>query len=173
MNFDPDTEAGSRNRQIAFSLLGLIAGGVVLVLLVGGLGMVAVRTVDIGTGEETPAGRSEPVPESTEPAPTQEPRDSRPSRDPDRAVLRASPQQVGSYEEIDLTGRMPEVGAGVTLQVQRRMGGPWTDFPVNPVTGVGGTFSTVVQTGQLGRNRFRLLDPATASSTPSVRVDVS
>lgn len=177
MNFDQDTEDGARNRLIGFSVLGLVAVGVVLGLLVGGLGLAAVRTADLGTDEETTsAPRSEPTeePSQTEapPEPTEEPSE-RPTRDPDQAVLRVAPQQVGTFDQIDLTGRIPEVGAGVTLQVQRRMGGVWTDFPVNPVTGDGGTFSTFVQTGQAGRNVFRLVDPTSGAATPGAGVEVS
>jgi len=175
VNFDQDTEDGARNRLIGFSVLGLVAAGVVIGLLVGGLGLAAVRTADIGTEDETSsAPRTEPAePEETEPSsePTAQPSD-RPTRDPDRGVLRASPTQVGPFEEIDLVGRIPGVGAGVTLQVQRRLGGTWSDFPVNPVTGDGGTFSTFIQTGQAGRNVFRLLDPASGAATLRAVVDV-
>lgn len=176
MNFDQDTEDGARNRLIGFSVLGLVAVGVVVGLLVGGLGLAAVRTADIGAAEETKAAeRPEPSAEPTEAEPTTEPTPTpreRPTRDPDRALLRASPTQVGPFEQIDLTGRMPEVGAGVTLQVQRLLGGTWSDFPVNPVTGDGGQFSTFVETGQAGRNVFRLTDPTSGATTPRVAVSV-
>ncbi|MDQ3628111.1 MAG: hypothetical protein M3419_04765 [Actinomycetota bacterium] len=192
MNFDQDTEDGARNRLIGFSVLGLVAVGVVVGLLVGGLGLAAVRTADIGTDEEStsqpptetsaePSQTTEPEPsepepsepEPTEPEPTEPEPSDRPTRDPDRAVLRASPQQVATFDEIDLTGRMPAVGAGVTLQVQRRFGDTaWSDFPVNPVTGDNGAFSTVVQTGVVGRNEFRLVDPTSGATTPRAVVEV-
>jgi hypothetical protein len=184
VNFDQDTEDGARNRLIGFSVLGLVAVGVVIGLLVGGLGLAAVRTADIGAGDETTStatsdaseqpsetGETEPAPE-----PTDEPSD-RVTRDPDRARLSASPQQVATFDEIDLVGAMPEVGAGVTLQVQRRSDDIWSDFPaeespVEAVTGDGGTFSTFVQTGVTGRNAFRLIDPTSGATTPRAVVEV-
>jgi hypothetical protein len=43
------------------------------------------------------------------------------------------------------------------LQVQRKEGGSWSDFPVS-VTVSDGRFSTYVQTGRSGPNRFRVRD---------------
>ena len=60
---------------------------------------------------------------------------------------------------IDLTGTYP-TGEGAVLQVQRATGpgdDSWVDFPVT-VTVSGGQFSTYVQTGRTGPNRFRVID---------------
>ena len=72
-------------------------------------------------------------------------------------------------EQIDLTGVYPG-GEGAILQVQRFEGGSWQDFPVT-VSVSDGTFSTYVQTGQGGVNRFRVVD--TDSGKPSNEVKVT
>lgn len=84
--------------------------------------------------------------------------------------LAASSPSVASMQQIDLTGTYPG-GQGATLQVQRFTGGSWSDFPVT-VSVVGGSFSTYVQTGQTGENRFRVLDPASGTSSNEVVVSV-
>jgi hypothetical protein len=175
MDFDQDSNDGRRNRTVVFSVLGLVTIGVLLGLLVGGLGLAAVRTVNLG-GEESPTSqasedREEPSSDASETEPTE---DETTTREPDRseATLVASPAAVGSYEEIDLSGRFPKLGPGVTLQVQRREGSTWTDFPVTATTGEGGTFATYVQTGQLGTNKFRMMAVDTGETTPTVTVEV-
>lgn len=84
--------------------------------------------------------------------------------------LTASRPSVAAMEQIDLTGTYPG-GQGATLQVQRFAGGNWADFPVT-VSVTGGSFSTYVQTGQTGENRFRVLDPASGTSSNEVVVRV-
>ncbi len=75
-------------------------------------------------------------------------------------------------EQIDLTGVYPG-GEGAILQVQRFENGTWTDFPASPVSVSDQTFSTYVQTGQPGVQRFRMRRhrqrqaPPTRSRSPS------
>lgn len=85
--------------------------------------------------------------------------------------LSASPTQVSAMGRIDLTGVYP--GAeGVTLEVQRRVDGRWESFSGVTARVSGGTFSTWVQTGRSGPNRFRVYDADAdlASKPVTVRV---
>ena len=73
---------------------------------------------------------------------------------------------------IDLTGSYP-TGEGAVLQVQRATGpgDDWVDFPVT-VTVSGGQFSTYVQTGKAGPNRFRVIDTDTDLASNEVTVTI-
>jgi hypothetical protein len=73
---------------------------------------------------------------------------------------------------IDLTGSYP-TGEGAILQVQRATGpgDSWVDFPVT-VTVSGGQFSTYVQTGRSGPNRFRVIDTDSAAVSNEVSVSI-
>lgn len=94
-----------------------------------------------------------------------------PSASPQNAItLRTGQQAVAPMERIYLTGDYPG-GQGAVLQVQRLAGGSWTDFPVT--VGVSGPgFSTYIETGQSGENRFRVLDPTSGRTSNVVRVRV-
>nr|CAA9332983.1 MAG: hypothetical protein AVDCRST_MAG46-1529 [uncultured Nocardioidaceae bacterium] len=176
MDFDQDSNHGRRNRTVVFSVLGLVTIGVLLGLLVGGLGLAAVRTVDVGSDDSPTSQASEesdePTSDATDTEPTEDETTTTVEPDESDATLVASPTEVGSYEEIDLSGSFPELGPGVTLQVQRRESGTWTDFPVTATTGEGGTFATFVQTGVLGTNKFRMMALDTGETTPTVKVEV-
>lgn len=87
-----------------------------------------------------------------------------------RLTLSAHPHRVDSFGRIYLTGRY-RGGNGATLQVQRFEDGRWSDFPVD-TTVSGGRFSTYVQSGYPGRNRFRMVDPATGRASDAVSVVV-
>jgi cytoskeletal protein RodZ len=174
MDFDQDTDDGRRNRTVAFSVLGLVTAGVILGLLVGGLALTAVRTVDTGA-EDPPRTSASEQAEQTPSEPESTPTQDETTQEPDAAdaMLLANPTAVGTYEQIDLSGRFPDLGAGMTLQVQRREAGGWADFPVTATTQEDGSFATYVQTGQSGVNKFRMLVVETGETTPPVRVDVS
>ena len=90
-------------------------------------------------------------------------------RDRDQPAGRSD--QVRPMQRIDLTGTYPG-GEGAVLQVQRATGpgDSWVDFPVT-VTVSGGTFSTYVQTGRTGPNRFRVID--TDNDEPSNEVTIT
>ena len=70
----------------------------------------------------------------------------------------------------DLTGTYP-TGEGAVLQVQRATDDTWVDFPVT-VTVSGGQFSTYVQTGRPGPNRFRVIDTDTELASNEVTITV-
>ena len=113
--------------------------------------------------------------QSTGPSPTAS-ATAKPSKSPkpnrsEPILLRASTSQAASYENVTLSGRY--VGAnGTTLQVQRREGGAWAQFPTS-ATVDGGTFSTFVASGQPGRNEFRVVDPGTGRTSNVVAFTVS
>jgi hypothetical protein len=90
-------------------------------------------------------------------------------RRPSHLTLTAHPRNVGVLQRIYLTGRYPGHD-GVVLRVQQDTGSGWSDFPVTvPVNG--GSFSTYVQSGYPGLNRFRVVDPGHRPSNPvAVRI---
>jgi len=72
---------------------------------------------------------------------------------------------------IDLSGVYPQ-GEGAVLQVQRMTPDHhWEDFPVTAAVS-GGTFSTYVQTGRPGAQRFRVRDSDTGRVSNVVKVTV-
>lgn len=91
---------------------------------------------------------------------------------PEKSVISLSASQlsVASMGRIDLTGTFPG-GEGAVLQVQRREGGTWEDFPVT-VSVSNGTFSTYVQSGDPGPNEFRVKDTDSPRTSNPVKVEV-
>jgi hypothetical protein len=87
-------------------------------------------------------------------------------------TLTASPLAVATSQRIDLDGSCRSVPSGAVLQVQRKEGGQWIDFPVT-ATCSGGTFSTYILTGHSGVNRFRMLALGSNETSNTVRVQVS
>ena len=89
-----------------------------------------------------------------------------------RFTLSASPLAVAPSERIDLDGRCPALPSGTVLQVQRKEGRQWNDFPVT-ATCSGGSYSTYILTGHSGLNRFRMLALGSDETSNTVRVQVS
>ena len=93
-------------------------------------------------------------------------------KEPKRVIsLSASQSEVAPMQQIDLTGTYPG-GEGAILQVQRFENGSWQDFPASPVSVSDQTFSTYVQTGVPGVQRFRVVDTSTGKPSNEVRVTV-
>jgi hypothetical protein len=198
VNLDTDDPDGARNRAILFSLVTLVVIGVVVGLTVGWLGSRAVDSAGIddvqapdnqpGVSEpdpiddftatpspsddveETPTEPSEPT--YTTPSKPTEPTEPTKTRKPNEPTLNASPMQASTSEQVSLTGRFPGLGAGVYLQVERREGGVWTDFPVDMTTDPGGSYSTWIITGHTGPNLFRIT-AENGESTPTVVVQIT
>lgn len=84
--------------------------------------------------------------------------------------LSAGQTQVASMQQIDLTGVYPG-GEGAILQVERFSDGAWEEFPVTASVS-NETFSTYVQTGRSGVNRFRMRDSDNQEISNEVRVKV-
>jgi hypothetical protein len=172
-----------QHRPVLTGLVALVGVAVVIGLLGGLAVMVGVKATGIGgastaTDESaTPStfklpkpsdtGSSIPVPEdSVEPSTGEET-----SEAPAEPISLTSAQQsVSPMQQIVLTGTY-QAGEGAILQVQRLEGGTWSDFPVTASVS-GGTFSTYVQTGNVGPNQFRVVDTDTQAISNEVSVTV-
>jgi hypothetical protein len=168
-------EPERKQHPVIAGLVALVGVGLAIGLLAGGATLVATRVMGLGadaTAVDTGSKQSMylPKPEKTtassapSSAPTltavSEPTGPvRTTKSPATGIsLQAGQTRVGPMQRIDLTGTYP-TGEGAVLQVQRATGpgDSWVDFPVT-VTVSGGTFSTYVQTGRSGPNRFRVVD---------------
>ncbi|MEP9363344.1 hypothetical protein ABLE68_10290 [Nocardioides sp. CN2-186] len=115
-------------------------------------------TLDPG---ETPTG-------SDDSSPTDEPTE---SKSPDKQIsLSSSVTSVGPMEQFTLTGVYPG-GEGAILQVQRFQAGQWTDFQATGSVS-DETFAIPVQTGQVGMNRFRVVDTDSGLESDEVRITI-
>lgn len=88
-----------------------------------------------------------------------------------KVTLFVAPQSVGTGERINFNGVYPG-GEGVVLQIQRREGGRWVDFPVD-ATVRGGSFETWIQTSRTGKQVFRVYDEDAHRASKTVTVTVS
>jgi hypothetical protein len=170
-------------------LVALVGVGLAIGLLAGGGTLVATRVLGLGadaTAVDSTARQSMYLPRPEKTTPTQDPSEAptltaaseptgpvRTTQTPDTDIsLQAGQTEVGPMSRIDLTGTYP-TGEGAVLQVQRATGpgDSWVDFPVT-VTVSGGTFSTYVQTGRAGPNRFRVIDTDTDLASNEVTVKI-
>jgi hypothetical protein len=115
--------------------------------------------------DETSEEPAEPTGESTGPSPG--------SSVPGAPDLRLSitPLTAAPMERLNVTGTY----AGhdnVSLQVQRREGGVWADFPTTARVNMG-TFETYVKTSHPGPNRFRVYDPAEDKASNVITIIIS
>jgi hypothetical protein len=88
-----------------------------------------------------------------------------------RISLQAGQSSVAPMGRIDLTGTYPG-GEGAVLNVQKFSNGSWQDFYSISATVTNGTFSTYIQTGTTGMNRFRVIDSDTHLASNEVRVQI-
>lgn len=86
-------------------------------------------------------------------------------------TLSASQTEVSPMEQIDLTGIYPG-GEGAILRVERFSNGQWEDFAQITANVSNQTFSTYIQTGQVGLQRFRMVDTDTGQTSNTVQVRV-
>lgn len=184
MNLDPSSTDGARNLLLVKVLGGLVVTGVVIGLVVGVLGTTVLRSV--GLKDLPPPQSSEPEKvtevidggtdagdDTVSPEPEEQTRTPRPPTDKQpRSVLDVSPNPAPAGGEITLTGSFRHLHAG-TLQVQRREGGTWTDFPVTASLNADGTYSTYIITSRVGTAPYRMLHEATGRTTPVVRITIN
>ena len=85
--------------------------------------------------------------------------------------LQTGQGSVAPMGRIDLTGTYPG-GEGAVLNVQKFSNGSWQDFYSISATVTNGTFSTYIQTGTPGLNRFRVIDSDTKLASNEVRVQI-
>lgn len=179
--------AEGEGRPVLTGLAALVGVAVVVGLVLGGAALAASQVLgldgDTSTAETSSAESlyiptPSKTPDSTDPAftlapggetkePAQEPTE---SKTPEGITLSATRTEVGPMENIDLTGVYPE-GEGAILQVERFADGDWIEFPVTASVS-NETFSTYVQTGQLGENRFRVRDSDSDAVSNEVTVTV-
>lgn len=185
MNLDPSSRDGARNLLLVKLLGGLVVTGVVIGLVVGVLGTTVLRSMglkDQPAPEPTPkekvtevldGGKSDDKSES--PSPDESDDNSEPTTEKKKqkppSVLKASPNPASPGQEITLAGSFRNLQSG-SLQVQRREGGTWTDFPVTASIDPDGSFSTYILTSRTGTAPFRLLDKGSGRSTPVVRITI-
>jgi hypothetical protein len=182
----------SQDHPVAYGLVALIGVGVVVGLILGLAALAAARVV--GVGDESAAASTGgeasmylPKPEKTKGAagpeitlrpgqeqpPASDPEETDTTKAPEKAIsLSAAQTEVSPMAQIDLTGTYPG-GEGAILQVQRFENGAWQDFPASPVSVSDQTFSTYVQTGVPGLQRFRVVDTASGKPSNEVRVTVN
>ena len=72
---------------------------------------------------------------------------------------------------IDLTGTYPG-GEGAVLNVQKFSNGSWQDFYGISASVTDGSFSTYIQTGTPGVNRFRMIDSDSRRTSNQVKVTI-
>jgi hypothetical protein len=183
-------EPERKQHPVVAGLTALVGVGLALGLLAGVGALVATRVLGLDAGAA--AGDSSarqtmylPKPEKTTPTSTPSAASTLPpASEPTGPVLTTPSQstgisltaaqtQVAPMGRIDLSGTYP-TGEGAILQVQRATGpgDSWVDFPVT-VTVSGGQFSTYVQTGKSGPNRFRVVDTDTQLASNDVTVTIT
>lgn len=176
---------GRRGRLLLASLAGLVTVGIVLGLVIAWASTTVLEAAGIGSSEDSAdATPTEPEPTTGDSgsSPDDEPSDGESTEDetepsstpsgPPPPVLNASATTAAPLEEVQLTGRFPGLAAGVPLQIERKEDGQWALFPVGVSTTELGEFSINVATGQPGANLFRVTDPQTDISTPTVTIQV-
>lgn len=178
--------ADGEGRPVLTGLAALIGVAVVVGLVLGGAALAATQVLGLGEDDataETTSAESlylptpSKTPDSTDPAFTLAPGEETTaeespteSESPEGITLSATQTEVGPMENIDLTGVYPD-GEGAILQVERFADGDWIEFPVTASVG-NETFTTYVQTGQLGANKFRMVDSDTGETSNEVTVTV-
>ncbi len=161
---------------------------VIVALLIGGVvGVIAIKAADVAGIGSTPSSdtggitfptfkTTSKTPQDTSTTPGDATGSTPPTTSPhqQRSGIRltASPSQAGTYQRVNLTGTYPGAGPGTSLQVQRREGTAWVDFPTS-ATVSGGKFSTYVETGRPGPNRFRVFDGGASRASNIVVVQIS
>jgi hypothetical protein len=182
--------AAGEDRPVLTGLFALVAVAVVVGLVLGGGALAASQVLGIG-GDDTSAEatsadsmylpKPSKTPDSNDPqytfapgeessAPSESPSE---SEEPEEGItLSAGQTEVSAMQRIDLTGVYPG-GEGAILQVERssEASGGWEEFAVTVAVG-NETFSTYVQTGQFGENKFRLRDTNTDEVSNVVTVTI-
>jgi len=178
------------DRPVVFGLIALV-GVAVAVGLVASIAFVAGAHVLGPSGGHAAAvggGNDEtmivPKPEKTKPAsgpsitlgsnPTSNGTHSPPPKikKPKKQIsLQSGQTSVSPMGRIDLTGTYPG-GEGAVLNVQKFSNGSWQDFYSISATVTNGTFSTYIQTGTPGMNRFRVIDSDTHLASNEVKVQI-
>ena len=192
----PDQSRQDEKHPIAAGLVALIAVTVTVGLVLGVVTLLATHVLGIGGSGDDGSSAAQslylptptPTPTPSGPLVTLAPaRDSDSALSPDdttpteqatqssapakQITLSGGETSVAPMEQIDLTGVYPG-GEGAILQVQRKLDGQWQDFLSVDAAVSGGQFSTYVQTGQLGVQKFRMRDTTSGLVSNVVSVTV-
>jgi hypothetical protein len=182
----PDEE-----RPVIAGLMALVGVAVVVGLIAAGAVVVGAHVAGFGGGHAAALGNDAgatmvvPKPEKTQPASGPSitlgtsPTSSSTGRTAllkikkpkTRISLQAGETSVAPMGRIDLTGTYPG-GEGAVLNVQKFSNGSWQDFYSISATVTNGTFSTYIETGTPGMNRFRVIDSDTQLASNEVRVQI-
>lgn len=177
-------------RLVAFSVGGVVVLGVVVGLLLSWVGTSVLEAAGIngddgGTAQRpimqdpatpTPTPTASPAPTPAEPTTTEptEPTTTATNKPPvGTGTLVVTPQSAPAFARVTLTGRLPGVPAGTSLQVQRFEAGSWVAFPTTATSAASGSFSTYVEIGQPGPNRMRVIVPGSGRSTPTATITIT
>lgn len=177
-----EDEQAAIDAVLKFAVLALVVGAVL-----GLATFLGIKTLGVGGGNGGPT--ADPLPGDTPSAlPTVALSDpgSTPSKSPSAAPseepsttappkgamkLNASPGQVAPGERINLTGTY-QGRDNLTLVVQRKTGGAWSQFADVTVPVRVGTFSTYVITSRSGIQVFRVFDQQANKGSNAVKVTV-
>ncbi|HEY3528757.1 MAG TPA: hypothetical protein VGK78_06365 [Nocardioides sp.] len=180
-----------KERPVIAGLLALVGVAVAVGLIAAGAFVVGAHVVGLSGGHAAIVGGDAgatmivPKPEKTQPAtgpsitlgssPTSSDTNQSPppkiEKPKTRISLQAGQTSVPPMGRIDLTGTYPG-GEGAVLNVQKFSNGSWQDFYSISATVTNGTFSTYIQTGTPGMNRFRVIDSDTHRASNEVRVQI-
>jgi hypothetical protein len=170
----------SPQRTLAAALGAMLGVALVVGLAVAGVILTVVKLS--GVGGERDAQEAAPqsmfMPEyqptqSAAPRPSgsggsQQPTRS-PSATPSNAIrLEVSPREASPGDQLDFSGTY-RGGDGASLQVQRKEGGSWIDFPVT-ATVQNERFATYIITSRAGKNTFRVYDKDEEQGSNAVTV---
>jgi hypothetical protein len=177
-------------RPVMFGLLALLGVAVAVGLVASIAVVVGAHVLGLGGGHAATVAGDDgasmvvPKPQKTQPAsgpsitlgsnPTSSTTESKSPtiKKPKKSIsLQAGQTSVSPMGRIDLTGTYPG-GEGAVLNVQKFSNGSWQDFYSISATVTNGTFSTYIQTGTPGMNRFRVIDSDTHLPSNQVRVQI-
>jgi hypothetical protein len=185
----PDVKA-DEERPVLYGLLALVGVAVAVGLVASTAFVAGAHVLGLSGGHAATvvgdggATMVVPKPEKTQPAdgpsitlgsnPTSQDTNSPPPKikKPEKKIsLQSGQTSVSPMGRIDLTGTYPG-GEGAVLNVQKFSNGSWQDFYSISATVTNGTFSTYIQTGTPGMNRFRVIDSDTHLASNEVRVRI-
>ena len=179
----PDDGGDSPRRALLVALVAMAGVALLVGLAVGGAAVTVMSFAGVGDDTGESSSRSEeslfiprykptktveaelglPSPSTSGKGEAEPSEESSPRTD--RIKLFVAPQSVSAGERINFNGVYVD-GEGVALQIQRKEGGTWVDFPVT-ATVRGGVFSTWILTSRTGESPFRVFD-ATANRASNV-----
>jgi hypothetical protein len=178
------------DRPVVFGLLALVGVAVAVGLVASVVFVAGAHVLGLGGGQaavvagDNGATLNVPKPEKTKPAsgpsitlgssPTSSTTKAPPPKikKPKKQIsLQSGQTSVPPMGRIDLTGTYPG-GEGAVLNVQKFSNGSWQDFYSITAAVTNGTFSTYIQTGTPGMNRFRVIDSDTHRVSNEVKVQI-